>query len=57
MRSDVNWLLWQPCVGIPGLLPPLATWAQMTDGTLTLEDVAEMHQVIKAVSDAQKRPA
>lgn len=43
------WYLWRPCVGIPGLLPPLAQWVQMLDGTLTLDDVRQMHEVMDAV--------
>ena len=39
-------------------MPPLATWSQMLDGTLTLEDVAEMHlvqdEVERAVRDAME---
>lgn len=40
------WYLWRPCLGIPGLVPPLAQWPQMIDGTLTLEDVQQMHTVM-----------
>jgi len=42
----------RPCLGIPGFIPPLATWNQMLDGTLSLNDVAMMHAVLdKAEKD------
>lgn len=33
-------------MGIEGIIPPLAKWSDMTDGTYTLEDVKEMHSVM-----------
>jgi hypothetical protein len=42
-------------MGIPQVMPPLATWAQMLDGTLTLEDVAQMHLVMDEAEKAAKQ--
>ena len=49
-QSNVNWFLWQPCIGIPGICPPLAKWSDMTDGTLNIMEVWEMNEVLKEVS-------
>lgn len=36
----------RPCVGADGICPPLCTWAQLTDGTYSLEDVERFNQAI-----------
>jgi len=35
-------------------MPPLAKWSDMKDGTLTLEDVAQMHAVMKSINDRSR---
>ncbi|QEQ90574.1 hypothetical protein EGJ22_11295 [Pseudomonas sp. p99-361] len=32
----MDWDLWRPCVGIPGVCPPLCTYKDLTDGTYSL---------------------
>lgn len=36
----------RPCVGVSGVCPPLCTWAQLNDGTYSLEDVERFNQSI-----------
>ena len=47
---DKEWILWQPCVGVPGLCPPMAKWSDMTDGTYNLTEVWKMNKVLEKVS-------
>ena len=49
LNPHVDWYLWRPCVGIDGACPPLARWPEMIDGTLTLEDVKDMHAVMDEI--------
>ena len=35
-----------PCIGEPGICPPLCRWAELTDGTYTLADVERFNQTI-----------
>jgi len=49
LNPGVEWYLWRPCVGIPGVTNPLARWSDMIDGTYTLEDVHQMHCVMDEV--------
>ena len=51
VEDHIDWFMWRPCTGIPGILPPLTTWDKLEDGTLTLARVEEMNQVIDAVLD------
>src|SRR5690606_1063213 len=44
--SSVNWYLMRPCVGVNGVCPALCTWAQLNDGTYSLEDVERFNQAI-----------
>lgn len=46
INGHVNWYLWRPCAGIEGVCPPLARWAEMTDGTYDLVDIKMMHCVM-----------
>jgi hypothetical protein len=39
--------MWQPCVGVDGICPPLCKWSELNDGTYTLADVALFNNVIK----------
>jgi len=36
----------RPCTGIHGLCPPLCTWAQLLDGSLSLADVERFNQAM-----------
>ena len=55
LDSEPDWFLWNPCVGIPGVCPPLAQWHQMTDGTYTLADVQMMNSVLDELMKARKQ--
>lgn len=44
--SSVNWFLMRPCVGIVGICPPLCTWAQLVDGSLSIADVERFNQAM-----------
>ena len=35
-----------PCIGEPGICPPLCRWAELTDGTYTLADVERFNQTL-----------
>ncbi len=50
-RSAVNWFLMRPCVGIVGVCPPLCTWAQLEDGTLSLASVERFNQAMDELWD------
>jgi len=39
----------RPCVGVNGLCPPLCTWSQLRDGSVTLADVERFNQAIDEV--------
>lgn len=39
----------RPCVGIAGLCPPLCTWANLNDGTLSLADVERFNQAMDEI--------
>lgn len=36
----------RPCVGIVGICPPLCTWAQLVDGSLSIADVERFNQAM-----------
>ena len=36
----------RPCTGVNGIIPPLCTWAQLKDGSLSLGDVERFNQAI-----------
>ena len=42
-------------MGIPGMLPPLAQWRDMLDGTLSIEDVAMLHLVMDEAEQVAKQ--
>lgn len=44
--DGIDWYMWLPCTGVNGLLPPLAKWSDLNDGTYSLGDVERMNQVI-----------
>lgn len=35
-----------PCTGIPGVAPPLCSWAETKDGTVTLADIQRFNYAI-----------
>ena len=49
LNPHVEWYLWRPCVGIQGLVEPLAKWSDMIDGTYQLKDVKDMHSVMDEI--------
>lgn len=49
--DHIDWFMWRPCTGIPGVLPPLTSWDKLDDGSITLATVEEMNQVIDAILD------
>lgn len=36
----------RPCTGVNGIVPPLCTWSQLRDGSLSLADVERFNQAI-----------
>ena len=46
----------RPCVGIPGLLPPLCRWAELEDGTYTITDVLRFHIAMDEIIAARPAP-
>jgi len=36
----------RPCVGLNGLCPPLCTWAQLNDGSVSIADVERFNQAL-----------
>ncbi|KKM21957.1 hypothetical protein LCGC14_1630200 [marine sediment metagenome] len=36
----------RPCTGIHGICPPLCKWAELNDGTYSLEDVEMFNQTM-----------
>ena len=44
----------RPCMGVNGICPPLCTWAQLTDGTYSLEDVERFNQAIDEMVRAHR---
>lgn len=41
----------RPCVGIPEVCPPLCTWAQLKDGSISLAEVEMFNQTIMELLD------
>ncbi|UTC26025.1 tetracycline resistance leader peptide [Phage vB_KsaM-C1] len=41
----------RPCVGLNGLCPPLCTWSQLRDGSVTLADVERFNQALTEMHD------
>ena len=55
-RSEVNWYLMQPCIGIPRLgIPPFCSWKELNDGTYSLADVEIFHQAMGELLDAAEK--
>ena len=54
-QLEIDWFLWQPCIGIPDLCPPLCTWEQLNDGTYSIADVKQMNNVMEALVNARKK--
>lgn len=44
-----------PCVGEPGVCPPLCRWAELEDGTYSLADVERFNQTIWLMRDRYQR--
>jgi hypothetical protein len=44
----------RPCTGVNGICPPLCTWAELNDGTYSLEDVERFNQTITQMVDDYK---
>lgn len=53
--DSIDWYMWLPCTGVNGLIPPLANWNQLNDGTYSLGDVERMNQVINDRIESHKR--
>ncbi|WPJ52946.1 hypothetical protein RCIP0055_00030 [Klebsiella phage RCIP0055] len=62
--SPVNWYFMRVCTGIEGVCPPLCTWAQLKDGTISLAEVEQFHfamdelqgKYIEAINNARNSP-
>lgn len=52
--SAVNWYFMRPCTGVQGICPPLCTWSQLSDGSLSLADVERFNQAITEMVDDYK---
>lgn len=45
----------RPCIGIPGVVPPLCRWIELQDGTYTLADVARFHIAMDQINAARQQ--
>lgn len=41
----------RPCVGAPGVCPPLCTYAELNDGTYSLADVQRFHDTLDELTE------
>ena len=44
----------RPCVGLPGLVPPLAKWSDVMDGTYSLADFEMFNQTLDEILIARE---
>lgn len=49
--ANIDWWLWRPCVSEP----PLCQYYQLKDGTYTLADLMDMHEVLDEREEYQRR--
>jgi hypothetical protein len=45
----------RPCTGVPGVSPPLCTWAQLQDGTYTAADVERFNVALDELTNAKAK--
>lgn len=50
----------RPCVGVPDVCPALCTWAELSNGALSLADVERFNQsiveLVDAYNEAHRKP-